>query len=180
MQQGQFRQDLLFRLRSLTIDLPPLRERKGDIQELVMYFLAKFWGQQGEGTKGLSAEFLDTLLAYDWPGNVRELMNTLERALAAAYWEPILIPQHLPTYIRIKVALRAFKKMDSPNVRLLPDSLGEEIPKLRHFLEEMKQEYLTNLLAATGHDLKVACRLSGMSRSSLYGHLKKYKIIADN
>lgn len=178
--QGKFRQDLLFRLRSLTIDLPPLQERKGDIQELVMYFLAKLWGPQGEGTKGLSAEFLDTLLAYDWPGNVRELMNTLERALAAAYCEPSLIPQHLPPYLRIQVALRAFKKMDSPNLLPLPDNLGERVPKLRHFLEEMKHEYLNNLLAATGHDLKVACRLSGMSRSSLYGHLKKYKIIEDN
>lgn len=176
VQQGQFRQDLLFRLRSLTIDLPPLRERRGDIQELAIHFLAKLWSQQGMGTKGLSAEILDTLLAYDWPGNVRELVNALERALAAAYNEPILIPQHLPPHIRIQVAQSAFKKPGALQRRPLPDPLGGEVPRLRDFLEGMKEQYLRKLLASTGHDLKAACRVSGMSRSSLYGHLKKHKI----
>lgn len=176
VQQGQFRQDLLFRLRSLTIDLPPLRERAEDLKELVLYYMAKLWEKQGMGTKGLSPEFLETLMGHNWPGNVRELVNALERALTAAYWEPILIPQHLPPHIRIQVALSAFKKMDTPEAQPPLKTRAENIPRLRHFLEEMKQEYLQNLVAVTGHDLQAACRLSGMSRSSLYGHLQKFKI----
>lgn len=177
VQQGQFRADLLFRLRSLTLDLPPLRERKGDIKELVMHFIAKIWGQQEVGTKGLSPEFLEMLLAYNWPGNVRELINTLERAMAAAYNEPVLIPQHLPPHIRIQVAQKAVKQplaVKEPPAPYLP---GEKIPSLRDYLEEMKVKYLKQLMAATGNDLKKACRVSGMSRSSLYAYLKKYKML---
>jgi two-component system, NtrC family, response regulator len=177
VKQGQFREDLLFRLRSLTMDLPPLRERKSDIKELVMHFMAKLWGEQGVGTKGLSPEFLDILMAYDWPGNVRELVNTLERAMAAAYNEPVLIPQHLPPHIRIQVAQSAVKKPLSVKEPPAPYAFGEKIPNLRDYLEEMKAQYLKNLMATVGNDLKQACRVSGMSRSSLYAHLKKYKIL---
>jgi two-component system NtrC family response regulator len=177
VKQGQFREDLLFRLRSLTIDLPSLREKKGDIKELVMHFMAKLWGEQGVGTKGLSPEFLDILMAYDWPGNVRELVNTLERALATAYNEPVLIPQHLPPHIRIQVARSAVKKPLSVKEPPTPYAFGEKIPNLRDYLEEMKAQYLKNLMASVGNDLKQACRVSGMSRSSLYAHLKKYKIL---
>jgi len=179
VQQGQFRQDLLFRLQSLTIELPPLRERKGDIKELVMHFLAKIWGSLGEGSKGLSQEFLDALLAYDWPGNVRELVNTLEGVLAAANAEPMLIPQHLPSHIRIQAARSAFKQEGAVHTYALPTSFGETVPKLHDYLEEMKAQYLKNLLSLTGKDLKKASRLSGMSRSSLYGNLKKYQIIEE-
>jgi two-component system NtrC family response regulator len=175
--QGQFREDLLFRLRSLTIDLPPLRERRGDIKELVMHFMAKFWGEQGVGTKGLSPEILEILTVYDWPGNVRELVNTLERAWAAAYHEPVLIPQHLPPHIRIQVAQSAVKKPLSVKEPFTPYVFGEKIPSLRDFQEEMKASYLKNLMTAVGKDLHQACRVSGMSRSSLYAHLKKYKLL---
>jgi two-component system NtrC family response regulator len=180
VQQGQFRQDLLFRLQSLTIELPPLRERKGDIKELVIYFLAKIWGPRGEGSKALSQEFLEALIAYDWPGNVRELVNTLEGVLAAAHAEPMMIPQHLPSHIRIQAARSAFKKGVAVDAPALPASFGETVPKFHDYLEEMKAKYLKDLLACTGKDLKKASRLSGMSRSSLYGNLKKYQIIEDN
>ncbi|MEW6658948.1 MAG: sigma-54 dependent transcriptional regulator [Thermodesulfobacteriota bacterium] len=176
VKQGQFRQDLLFRLRSLSIDLPPLKERRGDIKELVMHFLAKFWEHQGVGTKGLSPEVLEILMAYDWPGNVRELVNTLERAWAAAYHEPVLIPQHLPPHIRIQVAQSAVKKPPSVKEPAVPYVFGEKMPSLRDYQEEMKARYLKNLMAAVGKDLQKACRVSGMSRSSLYAHLKKYKL----
>jgi len=177
LKKGQFREDLLFRLRSLSLELPPLRERRGDIKELVVHFLAKLWGRQAEGTKGLSPEFLEMLMAYDWPGNVRELVNTLERALAAAYNEPVLIPQHLPPHIRIQVAQSAVKKPLSVHEPPAPYAFGEKLPSLREYLEEMKAQYLKNLMALVGKDLQKACRISGMSRSSLYAHLKKYRLL---
>ncbi len=142
-----------------------------------MHLMAKISGQQEEGTKGLSPEFLEMLMAYNWPGNVRELVNTLERAMAAAYNEPVLIPQHLPPHIRIQVAQNAVKKPLSVQEAPAPYKFGGELPNLRDYLEEMKGQYLKRLLAVAGKDLRKACRISGMSRSSLYAHLKKYKLL---
>ncbi|RPJ00353.1 MAG: sigma-54-dependent Fis family transcriptional regulator, partial [Deltaproteobacteria bacterium] len=102
--EGRFRGDLLFRLRSLTIDIPPLRERGGDIRELAMYHTGRLCGRYGEGIKGFSPEFLESLMDYEWPGNVRELFQALESALAAAQQDPVLFPKHLPTNIRVKLA----------------------------------------------------------------------------
>ncbi|MDY6973637.1 MAG: sigma-54 dependent transcriptional regulator, partial [Thermodesulfobacteriota bacterium] len=92
VRRGRFRKDLLFRLLSLTIDLPPLRERPEDIKELAVYHLARLSDRYGTARKGFSPEFFETLTLYDWPGNVRELFNSLEKALVSSHDEPILFP----------------------------------------------------------------------------------------
>jgi two-component system NtrC family response regulator len=76
--KGAFREDLLFRLRSITIDIPPLREHVEDIKDLSIYYTEKICGANKIKTKKISDDCLDVLCAYDWPGNVRELINTLE------------------------------------------------------------------------------------------------------
>ena len=81
VQATGFRQDLLFRLRSTTIDLPPLRERPVDIKDLAIYYITKICDRYGMGTKGFSPEFFETLMAYSWPGNVRQLKNAIDRAV---------------------------------------------------------------------------------------------------
>jgi two-component system NtrC family response regulator len=95
-EKGQFRQDLLFRLRGIQIDLPSLRQRPADIMELAFHYLSKIGRRQGATLKGFSPEMIETLNAYGWPGNVRELVNALESAIAAATEDPILYPKHLP------------------------------------------------------------------------------------
>ena len=83
VERGQFREDLLFRLRSFVIELPPLRERPEDIQELARYYADRFCERYGLAPNGFSPEFINILLAYTWPGNVREFVHTMERVLAA-------------------------------------------------------------------------------------------------
>ncbi len=175
--EGLFRKDLLFRLRSITIELPPLRERPEDIRDLVMFHTAKLCETYGIGPKGFSPEFFDCLMAYDWPGNVRELVNTLERGLAAARYEPTLYPNHLPSHIRIKVARCAVSK-ESQDKEEVPRTAA--LPKLKDFREaaiaRAEKQYLLDLMALTGSDIKEACRISSLSMPRLYALLKKHGI----
>src|SRR5208283_4709350 len=110
VQEGTFRSDLLFRLRTLTIDLPPLSARKEDIKDLAMYHMARVCERYQIGTKGFSPEFFDALMAYEWPGNVRELVSAIEHAISDAYHEPTLFPKHLPLDLRVKVARSSVRK----------------------------------------------------------------------
>ena len=170
---GLFREDLLFRLKSFTIELPPLRERPGDIRELVMHFISKFCDSRGIGLKGFCPEFMDVLAAYHWPGNVRELFRVLERALAAARYEPTLYPKHLPDEIRIHSARTSLGRA-VPNPKGAPPGMDRSagIPTLRDFREEMDRKYLQDLMGRTHGDIREACRKSGLSRSRFYELLK--------
>ena len=84
VKEGRFREDLFYRLNVITIDLPPLRQRKNDIPLLVHYFVQKFADENGKPPLQLTTEALRPLLDYDWPGNVRELENVMERAVVLA------------------------------------------------------------------------------------------------
>jgi DNA-binding NtrC family response regulator len=78
---GTFRQDLLYRLNVFPIEMPPLRERKGDILILVGYFVQRFANRAGRKIRSIEQETLDLLQSYDWPGNIRELQNVIERSI---------------------------------------------------------------------------------------------------
>ncbi|EGV17687.1 sigma-54-dependent transcriptional regulator [Thiocapsa marina] len=93
-QRGEFRQDLLYRLNSFVVDVPPLRERREDIPPLVRYFLAHH-GQSKRIVKRASASAMQQLVAYDWPGNVRELRNIVERAIILSGNKLKVDPEHL-------------------------------------------------------------------------------------
>ena len=178
VQDGQFREDLLFRLRSITVHLPALRERPEDVKELTMHYVIKFCEQYGMEVKGFSPEFLNALLTYRWPGNARELRNTVEAMLSTtARYSSMLLPNHLPSDIRIELARSRFKD-DHPDGA--PPPKGHEtsgtFPSLSLFLQDSERQYLEDLMARTGWDAREACRLSGMSRSTLYEHLRKFKI----
>jgi two-component system NtrC family response regulator len=173
---GRFRSDLLFRLRSLVLDLPPLKGRTGDIRDIAMHYMTKFCDQSAMGTKGFSPEFLETLWAYHWPGNVRELIHALEKALSAARNEPTLHPFHLPVSIRIQVARASVPpKAVHPERAERGEGLREPVT-VRELLDNTERQYLELLMAKTGGDIKEVCRISGLSRSSLYDRLKRYNI----
>jgi len=101
---GKFREDLLFRIRTLVLELPPLRDFKENIRNLVLHYMVKLCEQYGVPMKSFSPEFLAALTAYGWPGNVRELIQALEKAVVSAGDEPMRFPNHLPEYIRIRLA----------------------------------------------------------------------------
>src|SRR6266850_2703268 len=93
MRDGKFREDLYYRLNVVTLNLPPLRERRRDIPLLVDHFLAKHAPELGE--RGVAPEALDRLVGYEWPGNVRELENVVQRAMVMAT-SGVVLPEHLP------------------------------------------------------------------------------------
>ena len=101
---GQFRKDLLYRIRSQEIELPPLRERGEDIRALTLHHLRRLEEKHGMAAKGVSSDFWDAMAGYRWPGNIRELINVLEGAVLAAKEAPTLFAMHLPTAIRLKAA----------------------------------------------------------------------------
>ena len=179
VEDGTFRQDLLFRLKSFVIELPPLRERSEDIKELARYHIDGFCERYGLALKGFSPEFLDTLRGHNWPGNIRELVNTLDRALAAARFEPTLFPKHLPTDIRVEKA-RASVNPKTPSGAGPYANPPQTLPKFNDFREasyaQAEKHYLNDLIALCEGEIKEACRISGLSQSRLYALLQKHKI----
>jgi two-component system NtrC family response regulator len=171
VQEGSFRSDLLFRLRTFTIELPALSERKEDIRELAMYHMARVCTRYQIGTKGFSPEFLEACMVYEWPGNVRELVNAIERAITAAYHEPTLYQKHLPLEIRVQVARSAVRKEVKPEERT-----EGVLPLLNDFRAANERHYLQDLILTTGGDVRKACSLSGLSRSRLYALLKEHNL----
>jgi DNA-binding NtrC family response regulator len=154
VRQGNFRQDLYFRLNVVQIKLPPLRDRKGDIPLLVNSFLEKFSGPDSEPRR-VSEDAMARLMAYDWPGNVRELENAVERAIALGSG-PILHVGDLPTNLQ-----------QSNGERLLH---GDELLPL----EELERRAILRALREAGGDKLAAARLLGIGKTTLYRKLKQY------
>ncbi len=179
VREGQFRSDLLYRIRSFTIELPPLREYPEDIPALVTYHVGRLAERHGENIRGLSPDFLEALKAYDWPGNVRELVNALERVLAAAGNGATLFPKDLPSHIRVKMARSAIVNKSTAE-KGDPSPAGiKELPRLQDLrddaIAQVEQQYLRDLMAISGDNMKKACTISGLSRSRLYELMKKYQ-----
>ncbi|WP_303721899.1 sigma-54 dependent transcriptional regulator [Malonomonas rubra] len=177
--QGKFRSDLLFRLRSFIIELPPLRERREDIRDLTRFHIDKCCDRYGIPSKGFSPEFIETLCTYSWPGNVREFVNTIDRTIATARFEQTLFPKHLPNHIRVQVAQSSLESSNSEDA-VVSGKQVHRLPKLHEFREtiyaQAEKQYLQDLTEVTGKDIPEACRISGLSQSRLYALLKKYSI----
>jgi two-component system, NtrC family, response regulator len=182
-QAGQFRSDLLFRLSTFVIELPPLRERKDDIKELARYYMDRFCERYGLSPKGSCPDFMEMLLAYTWPGNIREFINTMERTVLAAREEPVLFAQHLPTAIRAQVIQSGVGQQRTQHVHgdfQVTTVMPGELPKLNEFREtvytQAEKQYLVDLMAAANRDMAAACQLSGLSQSRLYALLKTHEL----
>jgi two-component system, NtrC family, response regulator len=178
---GAFREDLLFRIRTLVLELPPLRETKEDLKDLAVHYVVKFCEQYGVPMKSFSPEFHDVLMAYDWPGNVRELIQALEKAIVSAKDEPVLFPKHLPEHIRVHLARASVLKRRAPEPAKGEAPAAPGMPlSLKDFreagLDRLEKDYLTSLIQATAGNIAEACRISGLSRSRLYTLLKKHGI----
>lgn len=174
-----FRADLLFRLSTFVIELPSFRERPEDIKALVSYHSDKICEHYGTPSKEFSPDFLKMLAAYSWPGNVRELVNTLERTIATARFEPILFPKHLPIYLRIEVTKTTMKRETSAT-QSPEHGATLSLPKLNEFRDSIysnvEKQYLHDLLVLTDNNVAEACKVSGLSPSRLYALLKKQGI----
>lgn len=176
--QGEFRKDLLFRIRALSIELPPLRERPEDIKALVRHHTARLCGSYGMEPKGFSPELLDALLAYRWPGNVRELVNTIDGMLAVAGSDATLFSKHLPLHIRVKIICNSFRDNKEKNQGNSTPSTQDPLISFKEHRRCSEKNYLQNLMNQTAGKIKDACSISGISRSRLYELLSKHEIKA--
>jgi len=158
VKNGQFREDLYYRIHVIPVALPPLRERKEDISLLVDHFLKKFCGQMGKKIKGLTPQAMQRLMLHEWPGNIRELENTIEYAVAMSSQDIIAEDMILPS-------------------ACLPE---EPIKPLKEAREAFEKSYLTRLLELTKGNVTKASALAGKYRADFYNLLRKYVINPSN
>jgi len=169
VRNGNFREDLFYRISVYPITLPPLRERKDDIPELVGYFLEKFNKKLRRKVKSVSDRALEHLINYHWPGNVRELENVMERSILNCSGNTLL-PEHLP------ITLVAYDKRsygDSMRVDFhRAIALARDIPSW----EEVEREICRLALKLSNSNISAAASRLGIGRTTLYRKLKKYNL----
>ncbi len=160
MSEGSFREDLYYRINVIALTIPPLRERREDINVYASLFLEELGRQYGR-TYRLSAEALDLLNRYYWPGNVRELKNCMERAAVLTPGDLVDVDQ-LPA------------KMKSGGSGAAAPPPGRY--KLRELLERTEQEAIESALRSCGNNRSKAMDLLGISRRNFYQKLEKYHL----
>jgi DNA-binding NtrC family response regulator len=161
IRSGAFREDLFHRLNRVEIHLPPLRDRPEDIPLLVRHFVQKSASAVSKKLRGASREAQKIFLKYRWPGNVRELENVLESASMVCrkdFIEVSNLPKHL----------REFEAPEGPLTFLRKGSLST--------LEDLEKEYIGHLLKVTGSNLRRTAGILGISRTTLYNKMARYKL----
>jgi len=155
---GRFREDLLYRLNTVVIHLPPLRERRSDIDALATHFLAIYAARYRKPLAGFDAEARDAMQSHGWAGNVRELAHVIERAvLMADEAAPTISARHL-------------------NLNLRPRTGGDARSVEDLSLEEAERVFIEKVLARHNGDVRLAAEQLGMSRSALYRRLQQYGV----
>ncbi|WP_300456709.1 sigma-54 dependent transcriptional regulator [Desulfobacula sp.] len=182
--QGRFRKDLYYRLVVFHIDLPPLRQRQGDIRLILNHYIPHICEQMNINVKGISHDFVETLEMYDWPGNIRELINLLHIACANAFDEPMLYPHFLPKAFRIKILKKNIGiPQDTDDIRSrvflnISQTSSKQILPYKAFREYvnhlMESRYIDYLAGLPIKNVSEICRMSGLSRSRMYQLFKKH------
>jgi DNA-binding NtrC family response regulator len=157
----RLREDLYYRLNTITIQLPCLLERKEDIPLLAKYFFNEFRGRTSKSILGFTEGALDLLEQYEWPGNIREMKNVVERAVAFCRTEKIQIAD-LPQEIR--------------EIRLKKKLIQHEIETLDDVLKAVEKEYLQKILRITQGRKAEAADLLGISRKTLWEKIKEHQL----
>jgi len=155
---GEFREDLYYRLNVITISLPPLRERKGDIPEFVNHFVRKYCKETGKDVEGVGPEGMSMLESYSWPGNIRELENCIQRAVILCQGRRIS-PQHL---------------VFGEDAGLLSSASSAAIgPKS---LAEMEREHIESVLAHCSWNQTQAASILRIDRKTLRNKIREYQL----
>lgn len=174
--EGKFREDLFFRLRTFAIEVPPLREHPEDIKKLAIHYVERLCNRQGEEMKGISHDFIEAMNAYNWPGNIRELVNAMESALTVATGNPVLYAKHLPIHIRVCLARNSVNKNGHNNITKLPEKMCTLKEARESAAARREKQYLDELITMTRGDVSKACKIAGVCMSWMYQLIKKYGI----
>ena len=159
IQKGNFREDLFYRLNVISLNVPPLRERKEDIPMLVQHFLQLFTMRNDKTIKGFTPQAMEKFLSYSWPGNIRELMNAVERA----------------------VVLARTDFLDAEDIALMTGNHavtgGQESDQIspRLSLEDVEKKSILDALNNCGGNKSEAARQLGITRKTLRAKLQKYQ-----
>jgi two-component system, NtrC family, response regulator AtoC len=158
--QGHFREDLFYRINVMSIHLPPLRERRGDIPLLVGYFVDLFNKKLSKHIEALSSEAMPRLMEYPWPGNVRELENVIERAvlLAPGRW---ITPAELPPHLL------------QPATPSPPWTIEESL-SIKRATKTIERTLIEQALERTGGNRTQAAKLLEISRPILLSKIREY------
>jgi DNA-binding NtrC family response regulator len=156
VKNGRFREDLFYRLNVLNIRIPPLRERRDDLSQLIEHFLKHYSVKHGRDVQRLSPAARAVLKVYDYPGNARELANIIERAVIVATGKKVE-EEDLPAGVRAAVSAQQRKAK--------PLSLAE-----------VEADYIVKTLVATGGNKAECARILGISRKNLYEKIARYRL----
>ena len=163
VKDGNFRQDLFYRLNVIHLNIPPLRERKEDIPLLTNAFVREFCAKYDKTNLEISESVMSVLQSSEWEGNIRELRNAIEHAVAMEAHNKLVLDD-LPVSI--------YKKQDVPMERNYD-------PTQMHFSEAkdaFEKQYVEHLLEMCGGDVSKAAEVSGIKRPNLYDKFNKHKI----
>jgi len=180
VEEGKFREDLYWRLRVVTIHLPPLRERKSDISVLADHFLKEMAKANGKTYKPLGDDALPAMMNYDWPGNIRELRAAIEHGVVMSNSNKVML-KHLPSYLlnprnpgsglRAPVGFKTASAGTAPVVEALPPGKSDlDVHIAEHDL-------ILQALQRSGNNRTVAAELLGMSRRTLQRKLKDMNMV---
>ncbi|MYE87563.1 sigma-54-dependent Fis family transcriptional regulator, partial [Candidatus Poribacteria bacterium] len=184
IQEGTFREDLFYRLNVVPIFVPPLRERKEDIPDLVDYFMARYAQDYDQSKATISPEAFKLLMVYDWPGNVRELENSLKRALVMCAGQ-VLLPEHFPELSgnAVSSVTKAPTGFESRLAVLMSErvdkfiesgvSSGSLHAEIRIAVEKPLFELI---LERTGWNRRKAAEILGINRNTLHSKMEEYGI----
>lgn len=183
VEEGTFREDLYYRLNVLPIDLPPLRERKGDVEDLVDFFVARYAEANAKIIKAVENKALSLLQSYSWPGNVRELQNYVERAIVFAEQETItedLLPMHVRGLAPIRSGRATGESLNDLCTQLVTkgmldhaESNGDLHQKIVSLVEK---ELISQVLQmCQGTQTKAASKL-GINRNTLHKKIDDYQL----
>jgi DNA-binding NtrC family response regulator len=175
MEEKTFREDLYYRLNVVTIALPPLRERRDDIPQLVEYFIARFRAKLHKPDISVSREALDVLMAYDWPGNIRELQNVLNHAALMSKGH-LILPEALTIASLVKTPAPTVTRVDpfsESDLDAYDSNLFDVV------IPEVERRLITYALRRTNGNQVKAAQLLGISRMTLHERIERYGITVE-
>ncbi|HSF23081.1 MAG TPA: helix-turn-helix domain-containing protein, partial [Blastocatellia bacterium] len=177
--EGRFRSDLFYRLNVFPLFIPPLRERRSDISQLVMFFLSRFGKKFGKRMDGVSQQTMELLMQYPWPGNIRELQNVIERGVVLAQ-SPVLTLD--PGVLRPQssaVPITAASPIAHSSVVAAPSVADKASPESPATLEEMERRHIVDVLEQARwviEGARGAARLLNLHPNTLRSRMKKLGI----
>lgn len=187
VKDGEFREDLFYRLNGVTINLPPLRERGDDLLALLEYFLRLIANQmQRHDIEGISPEALELLLNYPWPGNVRQLNSVVRQSVLNATG-PVIVPAFLPPEVRDSISpLESNHSNSSSNhqnnefARFVSDRVSSNSTNLyAEALEYMERRLFTHVLQSTEGNQSRAAEILGITRGKIRDRIRQFGIVVD-